>query len=410
MKVLAIGDIADNIATLKKYTEKSSIHLITFPRKEDAILTNSEKGIEFFNSLLISKQVEHIKKIKDNFDICLTMSWAGARVAYLAGLNYLMYFVGGDISTPPFLKKPTFSYLKIPQYNLNYIERRFYKRIFDCAIACIGGPVEYPLLKKIRSDSIRLDRVAVDIELFNDKIVPIKRDKKKFTFLSSQRFGLEKGHDIIWKALNKCKTDFEVLQVKWFIENSEEEKKINKELLENKPSQVKFIPLIKREDLGSYYTFADAILGQMRVGTQGATEREAAFCKKPVICYTNPDMKLIIENIEYIPPFYPESNEPQILADLIDKIVISDEFRKEIIEKQYKYIKNLCSPKKVIEEWEKIFEKILNKQKSINRKISIFDRFVMIWANIVERFYYKKKMKSKNIKAWGKEEYYKLTK
>ena len=59
------------------------------------------------------------------------MSWAAARVAYLAGINYIMYFVGGDIMTPPFLKNAKLSYAKEASTNLNYFERNFYKKVFD---------------------------------------------------------------------------------------------------------------------------------------------------------------------------------------------------------------------------------------------------------------------------------------
>ena len=86
MNILAIGDLGDNILILKKISNLK-IHLINFPRKQAELLTYSGEGLEFFDSLFISKQVKKIKEIKDGFDLCLVMSWAGARVAYLAGLN-----------------------------------------------------------------------------------------------------------------------------------------------------------------------------------------------------------------------------------------------------------------------------------------------------------------------------------
>ena len=65
--------------------------------------------------------------------------------------------------------------------------------------------------------------------------------------MSPQRIGLAKGIDIIWKALKLCKSDFEVLQVEWFLgQRTDEEKEINKKLVESRPSQVKLIPVIKR--------------------------------------------------------------------------------------------------------------------------------------------------------------------
>jgi len=408
LKILAIGDIADNIFTLKKFMKNHTIHLITFPRKGDALLTNSKNGVEFFDSLLISKQVKKIQNIKNEYDICLAVSWAGARIAYLAGLNYLMYFVGGDISTPPFIKNPKLSYLKTPQYNLNFFERNFYKKVFESAIGCIGGQIEYEFLKKYRKDSKRLDKVVVDTTLFNEHVKPINLEKKKFTFISAQRVGLEKGFDKIWDALRLCKTDFQVLQMDWFIQNSKEEKEINEKLMKNKPKQVKFIPLVKREELPKYIMYSDAVLGQMRSGGQGAIERDAVFCKKPVLCYTNPQQKIIINGTKVVPPFLPNNNKPKEIANLIDNIVSSKEFRDEITTKQYTYIMNLCQPQKVVKEWEEIFEKTYRDYANINRKISSINKIEKIFADIIEKLYYKRKMRDKNIKAWGETEYKKL--
>ena len=408
MNILAIGDTADNIFTLKKFLKKSKIHLITFPRKGDAILTNSKEEIEFFDSLLISKQVKKIESIKNNFDICLAMSWSGARIAYLAGLNYIMYFVGNDITTPPFLSKGKISHLKNPIHEKNFFERRFYKKIFDDAIFCITTSKEYyDHLKKYRKDAVRIDRVIVDNILFNENIKPINENKNKFTFLSPQRIGIEKGHDIIWKALPLCKSNFEILQMEWFIQNNYEEGEINKKLIENKPSQVKFIPLVERKELGKYIKFADAILGQLKSGIQGSIERDSAYCKKPVICYTNQKNTNIIDGNEVIPPFLPKSNKPEIVAELIDKIVESKDFRNNLIKKQYEFVCQLCDPEKVVNDWEQIFSRTKEKCKTINRKLSTFEGFENFLILYIEKIYIRK-FKEKNIRAWGQEEYKQL--
>ena len=76
-----------------------------------------------------------------------------------------------------------------------------------------------------------------------------------------------------------------ILQVEWFIERTEEEKKDNEILIKNLPKQVKLIPLIKREELSKYIVWADAVMGQILLVTHGAIERDSAFCKKPVIHY-----------------------------------------------------------------------------------------------------------------------------
>jgi len=409
MKILAIGDTADNIRVLQKFAKKFEIHLINFPRKQAALKTQSG-DVEFFDSLLISKQVKKIKQIKDDFDLCIVVSWAAARIAYLAGINYIMFFAGGDITTPPFAKNPTLSYAKEPAYNLNFLERNFYKKVFDTARLCITASDEYyDALKKHRKDGIRLDKVVVDTTIFNPDIKPVSRSKNKFTFLSAQRIGKEKGFDKIWKAISLCKTDFEILQVEWFIEKTDEEKKFKEKILETMPKQVKFIPLINRNELGHYFMFADAILGNMRTGFQVGIERDAAYCKKPVISYCDPNQPQTIDGEKIIPPFLPNSNDPKTIAEIIDKTVTNEKFRNELAEKEYEYVKKLSNPTIVIDEWERIFAGVIKKYKTINRKSSkkllAMENFI---SNLLEKFIYVKKMKQKNIDAWGKEEYDKL--
>ncbi len=406
LKILAIGDTASSIYLMKKYAKNFEVHLIDFPRKGVALTTTSKDQIEYFDSLLISKQVKKIKKIKNEYDLCIAAPWAGARVAYLAGINYIMYFYGNDITTPPFSKE---------NKNYNFLEKLFYKKILNNAITCITGTDEYiEPLRKYRKDAIRLDREFVDIEIFNEEQIPIKLNKEKFTFLSAQRFGLEKGIEKIWKAIDLCKTDFELLQVKWFIEDTtvEEFDKLtgmNKELVNNKPSKVRFIPIIKREELGRYFIAVDAIMGQMRSGVQGGIEKEAAFCKKPVVCFTDPKKPNIIDDETIIPPFLPQSNKPQEIADLIDKIVESKKFRDDLAQKQYEYIKKLSDPLLVSKDWYNIFNKILDQNKNLERKLSPFNKLENKIILVLEKKYIKK-FKGKNIQVWGEQEYKKLIK
>jgi len=405
LKILAIGDSTSNIYLMRKFAKNIEVHIIDFPKKGVDQTTTAKDQIEYFDSLLISKQVKKIKEIKDQFDLCIAVPWAGARIAYLAGINYLMYFVGNDITTPPFSDNKKY----------NYFERYFYKKILDNAIACIAPMNEYFLpLKKYRKDAIRLDRIFVDTEIFNDKVQPINLRKNKFTFLSAQRFGIEKGIDKIWKAIELCKSDFQVLQVKWFIEDTTVEEfsklsSVNQKLIDEKPDKVKFISLIKREELGKYFVGADAIMGQMRAGVQGGIEREAAFCKKPVICYTNPETPNIIDGKKIIPPFLPESNNPGEIARIIDKIVESKQFRDELVQKEFEYVKKISDPELVAKDWENIFVKVLEKNKNLNRKLSILEKFEVKIILTIEKKYIKK-FREKNIQVWGKEEYERLTK
>jgi len=411
IKVLAIGDTANNVAEIRKFIKKSQITLINFPRKGPALFTYYD-DVEFFNSLKISKQVQKINEIKHNFDICIAMSWAGARIAYLADINYIMYFVGGDIVTPPFMKNPTLPYLQKPLRSFNAIERWFYKNVFHNAVACVTINDEYfNHLKMHRKDAMRLDRILIDINLFNQEAEPIKIKKTKFTFFSPQRNGPEKGMDLLWESLRLCKSDFDVIMIDWFDDRTEEEKLVIKKLIEKKPPQVRFIPMIKRKDMPSFYRFADAVIGQMRAGIQGGIEREAVMCGKAVVHYSDPNRKIILDGEEINPPYLPHSNDPKEIAFVIDNVVESKEFRDKLFNDEYKFVMNQCDPVKAGRDWDDLFEKISLKHKSINHGSFVIKIKILNFISfIAETFWYVRTMKERNIKAWGKEEYERLMK
>lgn len=395
VRVLAIGDLANNSAKLKKYLKKSQIHLVNFPWDTPSIIMDEKNDIEFFTSLYIRNQLEKINEIKNNYDLCLAISPAGARLAYLADLNYIIYFVGHDIRTPPFVKnvKDPFAFDK-PIHTFNFFERRFYKSVYDQAVACVTTGYEaYSHLIKYRKDGIRIDRNIVDSSIFNFTVKPAEMTKTKFTFFSPQRIGLFKGYDIILKALPLCETEFEILQVNWFDKRNKEEVRFANEFISKIPPQIKLISVMKREDVAKYYMLADAVLGQMKVGNMGSIELEAAIMKKPVISYYDPDMKYLIDGDEVIAPFLPNSRDPKELAKLIDQIVTSKEFREELAEKEYQFTKNLTDPHKTAAEWDELFEKTFAKYKTINRNSSPITRKLRLYYFLIANRLYFRKMK-----------------
>ena len=99
IKVLAIGDVGNTIRTLRKFVKKSEISLINYPRDGSAFFVNAD-DVELFKTRKVKDQVKKINEIKDDFDICLTT--ASERVAYLADLNYIVYYLGRDIDVPMF--------------------------------------------------------------------------------------------------------------------------------------------------------------------------------------------------------------------------------------------------------------------------------------------------------------------
>ena len=249
IKILAIGDLANSAVVLKKFVKKSNIHVINFRWDTASKLTDIKENVEFFDSLKIKDQLKKILEIKDDYDLVLVQDWSGARLAYLANLNYIIYFVGAALRVPPFIKNPKLEYLKDPLPSLNYFERRFYKKILDDAVACVANADDlFKQLKKFRTKEIHQIGIPIDTTMFNENVKSLERKKEKFTFLSPQRIGLAKGFDIIWEALKLCKSDFDVLQVEWFLgQRTKEEREINSNLVKNIPSQVNPIFLLDHQ-------------------------------------------------------------------------------------------------------------------------------------------------------------------
>ena len=137
LRVLAIGDLSNNIVMFKKFV-KSDIHLINFPWEGPSKVIDVRKDVEFFNSIKVKENLKRINEIKDDFDICIAMSSTGLLMAYLADLNYIAYFCGHDIRSPPFVKNmhDPLSTDK-PIYDFNVWERSYYKKAYDNAIAAV---------------------------------------------------------------------------------------------------------------------------------------------------------------------------------------------------------------------------------------------------------------------------------
>ena len=389
IKVLAIGDICNILQTTRKFTKKSEIYIINFYKDGAGVYIYAD-DIETFPNYKVSDHVKRINEIKDNFDICITMG-TGERIAYLADLNYVSYYVGNDIDAPRFVKNSKKPWANEALHTLNFLERIFYKNSFSNAVAHIAGTWVYDYLKKYDKNAIRIDRIPINSSMFNAKVESWGKKKSKFTFFSPQRIGRPKGTDLLWRALELCKSDFEVIQVNWFDEATHEEQQTKKQLLDNIPPQVHLIPMIKQTDMAKYYNFADAIFGNMKVGSHTLSEFEGVMCNKPVIQYSNPNMKIIIGGKEIESPFLPHSNEPKKIAEIIDMVVESKEFRDKLFEEEFKFVREVGDPVKCAEWWDNFFEEHAKRYKSIKRnslRIKIEVRILFfLFAN---RLYFKK--------------------
>ena len=391
INILAIGDVGNILATLRKFT-KTKIHIINSP-KDDAGLFTYDASYELFENYKVQDQVKKINEIKNNFDFCITMG-AGERIAYLADLNYISLYVGRDIDAPRFIKNPTEEYFTEPIHTLNFLERRFYRRVFDSAIAHIGGRWLLPDLKKYSKNYIRLDRVIIDPTLFNDTIKPIDKKKEKFTFFCPQRLGLGKGTDILWEAIKYCKTDFDIIQVDWRGVSQDQDKKTSLKLRESRPKQVKLIPMIKRNEITKYYAWADAVIGNLRMGYFENIELEAIFCKKPVISYVNKSIQYILENKQLESQFLPTSNEPKEIAKVIDKVVESKQFRDDLLKREREFVLEIANAEKIAKWWDSLFEQMVIKHKSIHKNSSKFTLKLNLILFLMGNRLYSKKIKN----------------
>jgi glycosyltransferase involved in cell wall biosynthesis len=389
INVLAIGDVANVMKSLSKITKKSKIYIVNFPKDGKGIFIHDD-NVDRFLSYKVKEQVEYINKIKNNFDICIVMG-TGERIAYLADLNYIVYYVGRDIDAPRFIKNSKESWFKTPLHKLNFLERKFYYNTFKNAIAHVSGIWVYPFLEKYTKNGIKMDMQTIDTELFQNTNYEIDIQKTKFTFFSPQRMGNGKGTDLLWKALKLCKTDFQILQVNWFDESNNEELKIKDKLLKELPPQVKLIPMIKRKKMPEYYSFADAIIGNMRIGTWELVDLEGVMCGKPVLSFSDPNHKLLIKGNYIKSPFLPDTNKPKDIAKIIDKIVLSKEFRDKLFEDERTFVINSTDKEWISNWWDELFKKYSQKYGKIHKNSSSISIKIRMGLFLIgNRFYWKK--------------------
>ena len=389
LNILVISDVGNYFKTVSKYVKKSKIHIINFPKDGAGVYTYDE-NYELFENYKVDEQVKKINEIKNDFDLAVVMG-AGERIAYLSDLNYISYYVGRDIDAPRFIKNSKEPWYKESLHKLNFFERRFYKKTFDFAIAHIAPTWVFEHLKKYQGNNIKMDLKPIDLSLFNDNSQTLEKKKEKFTFFCPQRMGIPKGTDILWKALEFCKSDFQILQVDWRDTGTDEENRTSLKLKENLPSQVKLIPMIKRKEMPNYYKWCDAIIGNLKIGSFEYVELEAVMSKKPVINFTDKKIKIIYDEKEIESPFIPRDNDPEKIAEVIDKFVQSKQFRENIFEKEYEFVQKISDPEKAGKWWDSLFEKLIKEYPSINRKSSKIDvRLRMISFLVANRLYFNK--------------------
>ena len=94
--------------------------------------------------------------------------------------------------------------------------------------------------------------------------------------------------------------------------------------------------------------------------------------KKTNIQYTDKRKNITLDNLKLESPFQPFSNDPKAIAEIIDKIVESKEFREELFSQEEKFVNQIADPIKCAEWWDDMFEKVFEKYGTIQRKSSPF--------------------------------------
>ena len=183
-----------------------------------------------------------------------------------------------------------------------------------------------------------------------------------------------------------------MIQIKWYDNRNPEEEAIAQKWINNPPKQVKFVPIMPREELGRYMTFADAILGQVS-GIQADVDRSGALCKKAVVHYANPK-RMYIVNDKIIPsPFLPHSNDPKIIAETIDKVVSDKEFREKLAEEEYEFVMSLSEPNMIARQWDELFAKMYKKYNGAVKGTSKIKLKFRIMGYLIANRLHKKKIK-----------------
>jgi len=198
--ILVIADVGNYFKTISKYVKNSKIHIINFPKDGAGIYTYDE-NYELFENYKVSDQVKKINQIKENFDLAVVMG-TGERIAYLADLNYVSYYVGRDIDAPRFIKNSKESWYKEPLHSLNFFERRFYKKTFDFAIAHIAPTWVFEHLKKFSGNNIKMDLKPIDLTLFNDNSELRLKKNEKFTFFVHKEWEFQRARIFYGRRCN----------------------------------------------------------------------------------------------------------------------------------------------------------------------------------------------------------------
>lgn len=363
MKILVVHDSSSFAYILQNYYP-DEVNAIYF--SEHTVISQVENPKFFVKGKGLYSQIQQIKQLSKEYDVFLCFGWIASSICYLAEVNYVMYFVDAYIDPQNRIRKELSSFKK------NLLNELYKDTLDNASLTVAAISHDAKILQKYRHD-VKIIFPLVDNKMFNSNIEKRELKQSKFIFLSPQRIDPDKGHSILWKAVEMTNSDFIVLQTDWGSGN------YYNEILKTKPSKIEIIPKIKRQNMPSYLASMDALLGQISMTSCGSTEREAALCNKPIFCYAP-------ENFSENDPFYKESKDPKEIAAYIDKIVLDREFREQLALTQNAWVKKIFDNKRTIQQWKEIFEESVKKKSHhAKMKYKIIFKVLSIIENLTHR-------------------------
>jgi glycosyltransferase involved in cell wall biosynthesis len=363
LKILYVYDASSQAFIAQRYLS-AEINAIYF--SEHNVISRVKNPRFFVMNGLVS-QINQIKELSKEYTLFLCYSFVPATICYLAGVNYIIYFGDAYIDPQNRIRRKLSSIIK-------YSFHALCKDALESATETIASnPHDTQILKKYRPQSKTIVQL-VDDEMFNPQVKKIDLGQNKFTFFSPQRIEPDKGQLIMWEAIKLTKSDFVVLQTDYGTGD------YYQQALKTKPEKVKIIPLVKRENMPSYFASSDAVLGQISKTTCGSIEKEAILCRIPVFCYS--PFSFLDDD-----PFYKKSTNPQDIADYIDRMVEDKNFRDELARAQSEWIKKAFDNNKTSQQWQQVFDYAITKKP--NYKIKLKYVILLKLITILERLLHK---------------------
>jgi len=231
--------------------------------------------------------------------------------------------------------------LLFPKTPMGKLLKARYREALANASYVVCHPAVLAKARQLRPDAQAL-RLPIDTAQFNPSVEP-HRFEGSFPIFSPTRMDQWKGHETMWQALASMRhrDEVTVYQSDWGWEPQ------YTTLRREAPPNVRFIPVVPREKIASFYAGASLVLGQMKIGDFGMAELEAAATGTPTLVYLK-DARA---------PFLPKFNDPKTLAGVLDEMVEDGELRSSYSRACRDYVLETSSLRSVSRELSAIFKK-----------------------------------------------------